>query len=240
MSFPSLGEVSEAYLSETAAREIATGDEVTFKDPISYALVDRVYIAMTYESFNCLPTADGCSTEPDTSSLESYARLLVNRVEQVVTGYSESAPTGAVPTVTVTPPTPTPAPRAGTSAPFGVSMTFDEVGVTVNQHEVPVTDDLWTPEPGNVFLALDVTYCATTTGASYNPFDWELEMEDFTRRTPGIGVKEPTLNSGELAATGDCVRGWITFEVPAGSPRVVSAIYSGSLFTGQTGKWRFP
>jgi hypothetical protein len=78
---------------------------------------------------------------------------------------------------------------------------------TGNQFEVP--------KPGNVFAAIDVQECAGSSGSSANPFDWALRMPDNSRITPSAGWKDPPLNAVNLAA-GDCVRGWVTFEVPQG------------------------
>lgn len=68
------------------------------------------------------------------------------------------------------------------------------------------------------FAAADIEGCAAasaTAGASLNPFDFRLQMPDNTRLSATPGWREPSLNATTLVA-GDCVRGWVTFEVPVG------------------------
>lgn len=71
------------------------------------------------------------------------------------------------------------------------------------------------PTPGNVYAAIDVQECAGSAGSSANPFDWALRMPDNSRISSTVGWKEPPLHAVDLAAS-DCVRGWVTFEVPQG------------------------
>jgi hypothetical protein len=90
--------------------------------------------------------------------------------------------------------------------------------VTVHAYEQPATglNQYQNPETaGDEFSAADVELCATGGQAlSANPFNFELQMPYNARRQPSFG-KEPGLNATNLTA-GDCVRGWVTFEVPAG------------------------
>lgn len=117
---------------------------------------------------------------------------------------------------------PTTAASTNEHAAIGSTITFDSgQTTTIYAIERPVTSDLWTPDIAtNEFLALDVEECAgpnvpSGTTVSANPFDFTLLMPDNTRIEPSIGVKEPALHVTDML-TGDCVRGWATFEVPQG------------------------
>lgn len=91
--------------------------------------------------------------------------------------------------------------------------------LTIHTYEAPFTDPtgLWTPDPGMVFATIDVEGCTDPEGegGSLNPFDFRLQMPDNTRLDADVGVREPPLNHTELPP-GDCVRGWVTFQVQEG------------------------
>lgn len=49
-----------------------------------------------------------------------------------------------------------------------------------------------------------------------NPFDWVLEMPDNTRQQASYGgAAEPQLEGGDVYQ-GDCIRGFVSFDVPIG------------------------
>ncbi len=99
--------------------------------------------------------------------------------------------------------------------------------VTIHSIEDPVisSNQFLQPDPGNRFLSLDTEICAGTKESSANPYNFEFQMPDNTRRDPGIGVREPSLNGTQLAP-GDCVRGWTTFQITDGeTPAFI--IYEG-------------
>lgn len=110
--------------------------------------------------------------------------------------------------------------------PSGNQITVHALGdyVSGNQFEKP--------DPGNKFVALDAEGCAVKAAASLNPFQFELVMPDNTRQQISLmGSKEPGLHDTDLMV-GDCVRGWVVFEVPAGQTPAAVA------FTGSTGvRW---
>ncbi len=86
------------------------------------------------------------------------------------------------------------------------------------------------PDAGKEFAAADIETCATgdltqVSGQPVapenqyiedNPYDYELVMPDNTRLQPSIGAKDPGLNDTKLYH-GDCVRGWVSWQVPAGT-----------------------
>jgi Domain of unknown function (DUF4352) len=116
--------------------------------------------------------------------------------------------------------------------------------VTVYSYEAPVSSDnqFSQPDPGNVFALIDVEGCAgatNTQAVSLNPFDFELQMLDNTRRQSDIPVREPSLHATDLAG-GDCVRGFVTFEVPDGQ-NAKAVVFTSSGIQGSTIiKWAVP
>ncbi len=107
-----------------------------------------------------------------------------------------------------------------TDVPLGTTLTVSpgDHQITAHQFESPVAsrNEFSTPKAGNQFAAVDVEQCAGPAGDQFglNPFDFQLAMPDNTRLQPGIVLgREPELHSTPLQA-GECVRGWINFEVP--------------------------
>ena len=126
---------------------------------------------------------------------------------------------------------PVAAERATTTAPIlNTTTTPEKSKETTTTSELPSSfpieqptpgDGFWEPDPGNEFAAVDVEFCrGAKPEASYltgiGPSDFELQMGDNTRRTGDISVKEPALHYTEVPSIGDCVRGWITYQVPVG------------------------
>ncbi len=74
-----------------------------------------------------------------------------------------------------------------------------------------------TPETaGNVFIAANVTYTAIEDGVDYNPFDFQVFVDDQAVDTTAFVINgpKPELSSGTLPA-GRSASGWIVYEVPA-------------------------
>lgn len=106
------------------------------------------------------------------------------------------------------------------SGPVAVGEEVDAGDRVLTAHHVgPVSfeHDLAQPSAGMQFYAADVEACATAGGKGFSlsPYEFEFQMPDNTRATAVIGWQEPALNHTELAR-GECVRGWITLEVPTG------------------------
>jgi Domain of unknown function (DUF4352) len=94
-------------------------------------------------------------------------------------------------------------------------------------------------EAGTEFAALDVELCAKGGEAvQVFPGDFTLQMPDNTRRTTKYSGKEPGFQSTNLNPN-DCVRGWVSYEVPIGQrPREVVLDTGGSASSGtQQLKW---
>lgn len=73
-------------------------------------------------------------------------------------------------------------------------------------------------DAGNEFAVADVELCAGPKGAgiSANPYDYQLQMSDNSRVNATVPVKDPALNATTLTGPGDCVRGWVSFQVLVG------------------------
>lgn len=97
----------------------------------------------------------------------------------------------------------------------------------VFSYEQPVApqDDLFGPEAGHEFVVIDVEACAGPTDdptgiRMVNEFDFQLHMPDNTRRLAYFPIAEPSLTHTPLPFAGDCARGLLTFQVPAGQRAV--------------------
>jgi hypothetical protein len=135
----------------------------------------------------------------------------------------------------------TPASPATSARPLGSAANLPGGKVTVYSYEQPATgiSQYVTPQtPGSEFSAVDAEVCATATGGLYGqPSDFALQFPDNTERQSSYG-KQPDLSGRQLGA-GDCARGWVTFEVPAGQrPSVVTyRVQSSSGGTPPPIKW---
>lgn len=143
-------------------------------------------------------------------------------------GGDDDGPRLADPTTTTTRETTTTAKETTTTQP-GAFKVGDRVEtargnfITLHAYEQPVAPrEFMEPDPGQEFAAVDVEFCAVvetgvpdTPAYAVGPFDYELQMADNTRRTFDIPAKEPPLNSADVAV-GDCLRGWVTYQVPVG------------------------
>jgi len=134
-------------------------------------------------------------------------------------------------------PSPTP-PTTGTVVPMGMTVDTSKGSVTVHAFEIPAgPGSEGTPFAGDVFGAADVEACGglkadNTTGVT--PGAFHLEIGHFTVHPTTTDAKEPALGTTPLKA-GQCVRGWITFEVPQGA-KVAYVIFTGSKVVA----WRVP
>lgn len=122
----------------------------------------------------------------------------------------------------------------------GDTAYFQDSKVTVISYmpNMQPTNEFLQPKAGTQYAAIDVEGCANQDAANQvtlNPFDFQLVMPDNTRLQPSFGGPEPALNHGNLLA-GDCLRGYVTFEVPQGqSPKAV--LYAKMISNKQPTKW---
>ena len=101
--------------------------------------------------------------------------------------------------------------------------------------QVPAQNEFMRPEGGMEFGAIDVEGCANDDAQrfSLNPFYFNLQMPDNTRSESTMPAAEPELNHTDLAP-GECVRGFVTFEVPQGQTPV--AIHFRPI-GGESARW---
>lgn len=85
-----------------------------------------------------------------------------------------------------------------------------------------------TPAKGDVYLAYHVTYTATGPNADYNPYDWQVYVNDTAADNITFVEHGPTpeLGSGQLPQ-GKKASGWVIQEVPA-TGRIVIAYQPGA------------
>ncbi len=111
----------------------------------------------------------------------------------------------------------------------------DTVQVYGYEVDVPPLNDFITPDDGKSYSVIDVEGCAAKDSPAgvVNPFYFQLAMPDNTRVETGFGgAKEPDLHAGTQVA-GDCIRGFVTFEVPVGVTPVAVVFDT----FGTVGKW---
>jgi hypothetical protein len=163
----------------------------------------------------------------------------------VLPGIAGAAPTARAQTVGSTPyrPAPTQAPAPGVVA-MGQAVHIvcdgvDCMDVSVDKvaFAAGYTDPQGyyndTPAKGDAYVAVHVTYTATGSNATYNPFDWAIYVNDVAGGYPAGVLNGPTpqLSFGQLP-DGKTAAGWIVYEVPA-TGRVTISYQpgrSGSIF----------
>lgn len=141
-------------------------------------------------------------------------------VDQDVAARPATSSSAAVTTTT----DPGPAPLLiGEGAP-----TRDGNVVKVVTYHQPVPAGAIEPDPGMEYGAIEVEICAGRRGAPrVTPDGFSVELPDGTRRGRSrFGPREPALAEASLGP-GECVRGWVSFEVPT-NERPVHVVFSGS------------
>lgn len=114
-------------------------------------------------------------------------------------------------------PTPTPIPGGSDVYEIGQAVRFtDGFTITVLSVEDPIVanGEAVSPRASIVLVGVEIEACASssTTGASINPLDIALALDNNSRADRSYGlVKQPTLDSGRLFP-GECLQGWVTFE----------------------------
>lgn len=124
--------------------------------------------------------------------------------------------TAPVTTRATTPPTTA---KPVTEGPLGSSFTVSpgdrKITAFTFRPAVEPANRYSTPKAGMQFASVEVQECAGAAGERFSPnrFDFELALTDNTRVRAGIEVTTPQLASSPLLP-GDCIRGWVSFEVP--------------------------
>ena len=155
-----------------------------------------------------------------------------NTVQQEAQRSAATAPTTTRPAPTTTAPPVTEGPLGTT---FTVNPGNRRITAYTFRAAVESGNRFTTPKAGMAFAAAEVQECAGPAGEQFSPnrFDFELAMADNTRVRAGIEIVAPQLAPSPLLA-GDCIRGWVSFEVPA-SGTVTHVVYSAG---NARAKWR--
>lgn len=104
--------------------------------------------------------------------------------------------------------------------------------VQVLTFQQPVRGDAVEADAGREFAAIEAEVCAGRRSARVTPARFALEMADGSRRARSyFGPKQPELPEAQVVAK-QCVRGWVSFEVPEGE-RPSYVVFDGS----SLGRW---
>lgn len=107
--------------------------------------------------------------------------------------------------------------------------------VTVYAYEpLPMERSFPTPSAGNGYAAVEVGGCVSTGSEGPDPQYFDLVLPDWSRLRPTFALKQPALRATRLAV-GECIRGWITFEVPT-STRPQAVVFNASSLV----RWAIP
>ena len=108
------------------------------------------------------------------------------------------------------------------------ATTRDGNKVRVLTYQQPVPAALLEADAGKEFAAVEAEICAGGRAAPrVTPDSFKVELPDGTRRGRSyFGPKEPVLADAKLAS-GECARGWVSFEVPEGE-RPAYVVFQGS------------
>jgi hypothetical protein len=91
--------------------------------------------------------------------------------------------------------------------------------VVIHAFELPVPSLPSAAGPGREFAAIDAELCQDqppVPGGTQASSGFELVMPDNTRAAAAAAVRKPELPLIATLGQGDCLRGWVTFEVPSG------------------------
>lgn len=156
-----------------------------------------------------------------------------NTVQQEAQRSAATAPSTTRATVPATTAPPTTEGPLGTT--FTVSPGDRKITAFTFKPLVTATNTFTTAKPGMQFAAAEVQECAGPAGERFSPnrFDFELALADNTRVRAAIEVQAPQLASSPLLP-GDCIRGWVSFEMPSGAT-VRHVVYSAG---NASAKWR--
>jgi hypothetical protein len=150
--------------------------------------------------------------------------LLASVLPALVGCGSQSAPTQ--PSVTAPlPSTSTSPPPSGHQLGEAVSSTTGFIGATVFGYTQPLTASAAAPSPEHVWAAADVQACAlpgSVFQVTVSDAPWSLRFADGTvanaSRADDPQLPQPRYPSSPTALqSGECLRGWLVFAVPAGS-----------------------
>jgi hypothetical protein len=135
------------------------------------------------------------------------------------------------------PPAPTAPPRP---LALGESVDFEHGSLRVYDYQDDVQANTgFGPilEPGNKFSAIDVEGCNrdSDAGISIDALEFSLSMPDNTRVQPtGLPAVQPDMHNPVTLQRGECIRGWLSFQVPQETSPTIVLFNSKS---GSTARW---
>lgn len=116
-------------------------------------------------------------------------------------------------------------PESGPST-VGDTLETEAGKLTIHSYEAPAQTDVRTIHPDNVFAVVDVEGCVNQRRSGVITLytsAFTLEMPDGSERRPTLAAREPALSDPPVRA-GNCIRGFLTFEVPL-DERPVFVVY---------------
>jgi hypothetical protein len=134
---------------------------------------------------------------------------------------------------------PSPAPPG-----VGSTITTRRVRVTLRAYRQPVTvrTPIETTTAGTGIAAVDVEACSTAAGpVTVGPYQFFLEPPDRHLVFPAkaIDTPRPQFHATTLTAR-HCARGWLSYELPAGTRAAYVVFQAGAMFTNTFYKWTVP
>jgi hypothetical protein len=142
------------------------------------------------------------------------------------------------------PAVPAEAEKKPSSPTVGSTIKTRHVKVTLHAYRQPVTVDspVETTAVGTETAAINVEACNRTTSTqAVGPYQFFLETPDghlvFPAKT--IGTPRPQLHAAPLT-TRRCIRGWLSYQVPAGTRAAFVVFQAGAMFTDTLHKWKVP
>lgn len=163
--------------------------------------------------------------------------------EQSAADAATSQPAATAVPASSAPTTPTPVPTASSMPLLGTEVTKDSAKVTAFAYKQPVAQNAPRPQQAGLeWAAADVQVCATIDDVVVTNLPWHLVYADHTTisasSTGYNQFPEPSYPWGEKdLPNGRCVRGWITFPVPADKrPTSIEHSPPGSSLT----EWAIP
>jgi hypothetical protein len=161
--------------------------------------------------------------DPDAGVTQSVAKLAATKMVSA----KVQVPGVESPDETTTTTTTQPAPQ-----PVGATQATSKGKVTVKgvQNNVVPDDEFSRPGANARLFAIDVEACATSDKLDISPGEFELQLDDNTRAERSIASHKPELHSTTVAP-GDCLRGFVTYDVPNGRTptMVMSEDFSGTI-----------
>jgi hypothetical protein len=134
--------------------------------------------------------------------------------------------------------------KPATSPTVGSTIKTKLVKVTLHAYRQPVTNGtpVETTAVGTETAAINVEACNNTTGTqTVAPYQFFLETPDGHLVFPAKSSRTPRPQLPATPLTSRrCARGWLSYQVPAGTRAVFVVFQAGAMFTNTLHKWTVP